>query len=923
VPPGFYTFHARYMSGGEPSQVRQTFTVKAGPDASSLGVRGTFQTVNKTPFKHQWLDGKGLVAMFPGDRVLQVVNAGKAHDAKVFSGFVLGLARPLPDWMTAERALRRSRFLAAVRKNDEPTTKLYVVDGDGDDAVFDGLAEQAATAQVTYLLGEEADNFAQSLHLSVRPAAIVVNANRRVVSVTPGGIPAYPELKPSEFVALREGAPGQWLIATGWPGHCGVGHWGLDAESQQRPNPGDLYAYGFFTAGSRSGRWVERGVGASSVCVITEKLAESFAWGKCTSYAVAYLQVEQPVKTVLHLQHSGIESAVYLDGADQPLRADPRPPVRLARQQAKTAARVVERAGQETHDDVSVPQAAQPPLAASLELGSGWHCLVLKFVHGQGPGETVLFSARLTGADGVRSQTTDPTVSLSVAKAAVGLWPNLTLDGVPGNLPRPGEPLTLVADMGVLASYVGRLCPEAFLPFAATLRVRMTDYDGKEVRTFEAQGTFPSVVKLDLGPAPAAGYYALTPELYSADGLLICRFHPDGFSVVRGNAAQKERVDQKELMNSWYYAFNDWDTFAPWLERIGMFKNVGSTPGVSAKDTPAKWEDARRRGIVLFGDFAGDSNWMNNSSDEAEKVVALAPQFTRYFKSVNEIDGRWGGAEGVAWHAARNPAKWVERARWQHAAVHQARPDAVYFGGSLYCSGVDRKRTDHPDILGPRAWFRKCLELGLDKYVDAWDVHSYPQFPPRLEAPSASNSGNETDLGVLSVFQELGKTNTKPFLLGETSAMVWHGFAGLRWQAATLAKMTAWTNSREDWLGIALCAAHHNRRATMEEYGLAHNPGEAAAYTAGALIDGLPYKRFPTDDDKIQAAHFGDTFMIWRTDDAVTDWKMKLDGAGPWVIVNVVGQLRPLEVTSGEATFLISTSPFYVLTTENYQRLTR
>jgi hypothetical protein len=466
-------------------------------------------------------------------------------------------------------------------------------------------------------------------------------------------------------------------------------------------------------------------------------------------------------------------------------------------------------------------------------------------------------------------------------------------------------------------SFIAKWLPKVFLPFDAKLRVRMADYDGKVVKTVETTGSFPGVVKLDLGSAPEPGYYALIPELYAPDGRLIHRFHPDGFSVVLGNEAQKERVDRKEVMNSWYYALGgDWDTFAPWLERTSMLKNVGSFPGVPP-GAQAKWEDAKARGIVLFGDFAGDSKWMNNSEVDAKAVVEVVPQYTRYFKTMNEVDGRCS----EVWEAQRKPSKYLERTKWQYEAVHKARPDAIYVGGSMYCSGKERQVT--PPVLHPRAWLRKCLELGLDKYIDAWDVHAYPQKPPLLEAPSAANSPTETDLGVLAVYKELGMTNTKPFLLGETSAQVWHGFEGMRWQATTLAKMAAWTNSREDWLGIALCAAQHDRRITAEEYGMAHNPGEAAIYTASALIDGLPYKRHKTDDKQIQAAWFGETFMIWRADDKPGDWSMKLEGAGPWVIVDVVGRMKPLEVKEGKAEFKIGTSPVYVLTKKEYARLTR
>jgi hypothetical protein len=350
---------------------------------------------------------------------------------------------------------------------------------------------------------------------------------------------------------------------------------------------------------------------------------------------------------------------------------------------------------------------------------------------------------------------------------------------------------------------------------------------------------------------------------------------------------------------------------------------VGSGPGIGPANVRELWEDAKNRGIVLFADFAADSAWMNNSEKDAQAVVETASPYTRYFKGINEIDGRFGGPEGVDWHASRNPAKYVERTKWQHEAVHAARPDAINFGGSVYTSGNSRSRADHPEIPGPREWLRKCLELGLDKYIDAWDVHAYPQIPPRLEAASVSNSPRESDLGVRSVYEEVGIPFNKPFLLGETSAMAFHGYTGVRWQAETLAKMTAWTNSREDWIGIALCAAHHDRRRTAEEYGIHHCPGEASVYTASALIDGLPYKRVPADDKEIQSAYFGPTFMIWRADDKTSNWTMKLDPAEQWLLVDVVGRTRPLTINDGSATFEIGTSPQYVISTADYQRLTR
>ncbi len=953
IPPGYYRFHARYMSGGEVSQVRQTFTIKAGSTPQNLGVRGIFQTLNNTPFSHQWLEGKGAFTLFPGDTLLQIEVTGKAHDVKVFHGFALSMENALPAWLSPEKAAVRSAFLSRGGKAAQPEKHLYVVDGPGpgDATLFAGLANEKARAwyhnvEVKYLLGEEAIAMSQRLNLRDTPAAVVVNTDRRVLGVLSnpkdseevlkfleapnrfGCIPQYAEEQiPAASVLTKNGSPAQWLAGVNWPGQNGVGRWGVGAEAAQRPNPGDLIAYGYYTAGNRKGTWTARDVDIHGVCMLTQQLEDSYAWGKACNYAVLYFHAEAPMTTLLHFQHTGIRSAVYLDGIEQQKTEDAA--AFMLGKPERTAKEVTaERAGQEIHDDVAELQNTEKPLVSRLSLDKGWHCLIVKLVHGQGKGECVRFSGTFmdeshTVPTGIRTHVYDPEVAASPARAAAGLWPSLTLAGIPGNLPRPGETLTLIADIRVTPSFLDKWCPDVFLPIHATLRVRMTDYDEKEIKRVECTGIFPSVATLNLGPAPEAGYYILIPELVAADGRLLHRFYPDGFSVVRGNEEQKARVGKKELMNSWYYAFNDWETFAPWLERIGMFKNVGSTPGTSGTDCAAKWADAQQRGILLFGDFAGDSNWMNNDAKMAEGMVAIASKYTRYFKGINEIDGRFSGSEGAAWHLSRNPEKYVERAQQQHEAVHKARPDALHFGGSVYTSGNSRSRADRPDILGPREWLRKCLELGLDKYIDAWDVHAYPQQPPVLEAPSVSNSSKESDLGVRDVYREVGIPFTKPFLLGETSAMVFHGFTALRWQADTVAKLTAWTNSREDWLGVALCAAHHDRRKTAEEYAMARNPGEAAIYTAGALIDGLPYKREPTNDKAVQAAWFGDTFMIWRTDDKASMWKMPLTGEGPWVSVDVVGRLRLLEVKDGQVSFMIGTSPVYVLSQANYERLTR
>jgi hypothetical protein len=221
-------------------------------------------------------------------------------------------------------------------------------------------------------------------------------------------------------------------------------------------------------------------------------------------------------------------------------------------------------------------------------------------------------------------------------------------------------------------------------------------------------------------------------------------------------------------------------------------------------------------------------------------------------------------------------------------------------------------------------WFAKVLELGLDKYQDAWDVHAYPQHPPRFGGP-IGNSDNEDERGVLAAYGRLGRKNTLPFWLGETGAKAAHGYTGRRWQAEQTAKMIAWVNSRSDYLGIAFCIGHEYDwgYGRIWDYSMGHKPGEAALYTAGALIDGLPYKLVDTKDVNVQAAYFGETFMIWTTDKPA-EWQMRLDPGETWVVVDVVGRSKALRPgANGSATLTVTSSPIYVLTTKAYDQLTR
>jgi hypothetical protein len=186
-----------------------------------------------------------------------------------------------------------------------------------------------------------------------------------------------------------------------------------------------------------------------------------------------------------------------------------------------------------------------------------------------------------------------------------------------------------------------------------------------------------------------------------------------------------------------------------------------------------------------------------------------------------------------------------------------------------------------------------------------------------------SNSPNETELGVLKAYRELGLTNTKPFWIGETGARSSHGMDARRWQANTVAKMIACANSRKDFAKIGFLVPWWYSRAQsrMGDIEAAHMPAEASYYTAGALIDGFPYTRLDLGGD-IQAARFGPTTMVWRTSPG-GPVSLPLGSEKRWVLVDVVGRVSPLALSAGgKAEIAATDSPVYVLRADDYARLT-
>ncbi|MGZ4959882.1 MAG: hypothetical protein ACXV7J_11545 [Methylomonas sp.] len=942
IAPGQYRFYARYKSGGEVSQVSQNFSVKAGAKLDQLTPRGNFTLTNNTPWEYQWLQGTGTVTVLPGDRWLEIDNTGKADGAKVFDAFLLKLENPLGGWMNAEQAQFRNQFLALTKVVPDARRRLYLIDGKDDksDILFNGLASAAARASyegvsVSYLAGQEAETLARGLNLQTLPAVVMTDDHHTLlgVLVKPGNeqqvieflsdpdkfgmMPKPPVLPQDTPRALKNGMPAAWLIGGLQDGLAGVSVFGVDGETVLRPNPGQPYL-SLQMMGGEMRNWRAEASGADGSVDVEPRTQHAYGWSRGSGYAQVYIHVEKPTQGLLHLHHSGIRSAVWLDGQALESSDDPKPPAGSSSSPVAQIKSLLQGLTTEGLVAKALPDSRQAPQVVALNLAPGWHSLLVKLAMQQDQGQRFYFAGQFTDAAGkhledVRTQTTDPDAALELNAIAARLRPVVFVDA-PANLPHPGDAIKLKLDMRWHPVLEETGLPAPLPRFQAKLRLRLVDYAGSEVAIRETTDLFPGQLEVDFGKITEPGYYAIYPSLYTPEGRLIMHYSADGFSVVGGASEQKQRLDRKKLWNNDYYALADGDKsfkqeggYFSWLERMGIYKSYGSYPGFDAQ-YQAKWERARQLGLVLVADSSGDSAWLNDNPKDGQSFFSAAAPFTRFFKASNEIDIR----REPEWQKLRDPAHWVERAKWEYEQAHKLRGDAHYVGGSLVRPGEGD-------------WFKEVMQLGLDRYQDAWDVHAYPQKSPRFGGP-IGNGSNEDERGVLEAYASLGKKNSLPFWLGETGAKAMHGLTGRRWQAEQVAKMIAWVNSRSDYLGLAFCIGHEYDLAygRIWDYSMGHKPGEAALYTAGALIDGLPYRAAETQDANIQAAYFGETFMIWRSDENKSVWPMVLDPGKDWTLVDVVGRAQTLTPdANGKADIPISASPVYLLARADYERLTR
>jgi hypothetical protein len=742
------------------------------------------------------------------------------------------------------------------------------------------------------------------LALDAPAALLIVSANHVLLGVLssadePAGVSAFVKDPGGEgflpqptaigaplvLESVREGVPRSWLITGVWVGKSGFASNGLDAEAVIRPNRGEAYLRTRM-GNPRPDVWAAADVRPDGSLALAESLTTSYQWSHGTAYAHLYMHSASARRVWMRVAQSGYRISAWLNGERRP-----------SSEEQTSGAQEQETGGSASLFDFS--------------LLAGWNTILLKLNTMQLRGEAFTLKVRFTEEDGaaanaLRSSLSDPEQVPGITSRASELQLRSYTDAR-SNLPIAGDPISLrlvlmpperrISAAGNLTIYV---------PFQARLRLELRDYEGQAIASLAATGSFPGELTLPLGQLLAPGFYAVHVELRSAEGKTIRSYEPDGFSVIGDNRAQRARLEGKKVWNNYYYlgdsrfydkAERPYQLALPWTQRMGLFKHLGSHWSFDEE----LWRSAEEHEVVLVGDF-DDPHQVSGPEDKRALAKQIAPH-TRYFKSHNEID--------IDRKVRPAPARWTEITRWDYEAAHAARADAVYVGGSLARPLGDSEAS----------WFMETLRLGIDRYLDRWDVHAYPQSPPRLESP-IGNSSTEGDRAITEAYRRIGRPNQLPFWLGETSGLPWHGYDGLRWQADTTAKLVAWANSRSDVEAVAFTAAFAYARELPNpwDYALAHLPAEAALYTASALIDGMPYRRISPPDNGIQAAYFGDTLMAWSTG-GPKQWATGVCNEREYVLVDVVGRIR--EPSSGDTCELaISRSPVYLLPLAEYERMT-
>jgi hypothetical protein len=794
--PGKYTLYSQFTLGGVS---KQTFTIKAGPDAEHLSPRSVFSQKNAESWKMAWQKTSAAIALLADDQIIEIEVDGGASLQKVIKAFLLEFKSPI------------------------------------------GIPEEAASAVVS-------------------------------------------------------GVPSRWLVTLSG-GMCGLSLWGVDTEAAMRPSIGDPSLSKAFDS-TQASTWRPVDTDARKQ-VVVDASTGNYTWSRGTGLAHIYLFSPSRQEAWLHLAQTGFQSSGWVNGSPMVFQAD-----RTVQSPLETgeAEEVASHNEQGTALNVRT-RLAQKPIVAELVLKKGWNRVLLKLNMQHKKGDTFAFFARLTDKKNVplanlKTCVNDPAANNLLKTYARTLLRFVRTDD-PSNLLHPGMPLKIQYDLLPPSEKNMTIERLPVPPFTAELELTLTDYDGQLVARKRVAGTFPGTIDVDFGEKAQSGYYAVHATLYDTSGKVIYVYPTDGFSVVKGVAAQLKRRYQKKMAVTYYFMSGGRSSYKeafPWMQKMGIFRNIGSNPEFPLELA----ERAKGKNLILTMDFWDIHNAY--SQEKRLKLVEKSAPFTRFFKSYNEID--------IHKDVRMTPAKWTARTKGEYEAVRAKGPaNSAYVGGSLVRPGSG-------------TWFLDCLKLGIDQYLDAWDVHAYPQRAPKLEG-TCSNSIDETELGVLKCYRKLGKTNTLPFWLGETGARACHGLDARRWQADTVAKMAACIGSRSDFHYIGFlwpwrCIPYNK----PNDISTSHNPADAALYIASALIDGFDYCRLELGET-VQAARFGKTIMAWSTaGEGGENVSIPLAAGGKWVMVDVVGRVRQMDVKNNRLEVVLTSTPVYLLREETYNELT-
>lgn len=926
IPPGEYAIWTRFTQGGA---AEQTFKVSmSGGIDNNFEERLRFRQNSKS-WDMVWRQVKESLYVYPEDTSIQVETEGNATQQKQLGDYYLQWLNPLPDRLTLLRHKVSQRF-----SHPDAKSRLVLIDGDESMLpLFESLLNRSDLErfyQLQLLDKNESNDLRELLNISADSWVLNVGSNQAIYGMWSSadlehklsevlealGDPEQRQSLPSEatvqvnrdlkFEVMADGRPDSWLFAGHWAGPAGLSLWGLDYEPQLSPNPNDPVVRTVFDRVYRR-HWTRDPL-VSGRIYTQENLDTDYVWPKGTGYGHLYVFAEEATQAILHIGQTGIITRGWVNGA--PLEFVEDHSNALERIQANVAFSNESQGLTDQGDIANVQRiASEPPMAAQLKLEPGWNRVLVKFIHQHPKGGTFSYSTRFTDLAGngleLKTSLSNPNPTSISRSIAARLIPTMRTNA-PFNMVHPGTPLSVRIDLGTVnyyrteyernrsktLGYQGEF--EPYIPFDGRLELTVYDYDGNVIVQRTGTGTFPDTIELDLGVAPSTGYYYTSLKLYDMDGQFVTAYPPDGFSVIKGTAAQASRRDSKEIAVTYYFMQWEYDSlFFPYMQRIGIFRNIGGGNGRALN----MYQAAVDQGIILTADL-----WNREGEYLDEYVKETAPYVDSY-KSYNEVD--------IHPDQRRTPEYWVGKAKAHYDTAKKYDPEALVIGASFARPGADD-------------WFAECLQLGLANYHDVWDVHCYPQKAPVLEG-TMSNSPRETELGVLKSMREIGMENTKPFWIGETGARSSHGEDARRWQADTVAKMAACALSREDFekIGFLIPWRYSREYSAIGDIEVGHMPGEAAYYTASALIDGFEdYERLDLGP-AVQAARFGPTMMLWTTGNGTLPIQFGVSGSRDLVCVDVVGRVQPLDVGPDQVVSLTLTqSPVYILSLDNYNQLT-